>query len=95
MARWTKGNFNVDDGVPVPPKNDGRPRDPRIADICERATAGLACGQFKTSRDAARHFVSEYKGKALDMGDRVTVNQAVKDLQEMIDRHIDENSQRS
>lgn len=77
------------ENVPVPTKGaGGRPRDHRLDDICRRAVEGLACGQFETTRQAARHYTPEYMGEAVYEGsDRVTVDSKVKDLKERIDQY--------
>lgn len=95
-AKRPKPVFEICDDVPPPTKAaGGRPRDPRIADICERAAAGIECGQFTNAREAANAFTPEYGGKAYDPSDRIRHNELTNDLQQMIDRHISELSGRS
>lgn len=88
--------FIVDDDVPSPTKGaGGRPRDPRLASICERAAKGIKCGEWKDAREAANEFASEYAGKSYDVGDRIRHNELTNDLRKMIERHIAEVSHRS
>lgn len=96
MARQKPDAFAVEWGPEAPDRAaGGRPRDPRLADICARAAAGLACGRFENTRDAANAFVAEYKGKAYDPSDRITHNEAANDLRSAIERHIAEATERS
>lgn len=96
MARQKPDAFAVEWGPKAPDRAaGGRPRDPRLADICARAAAGLACGQFDNTRDAANAFVAEYKGKAYEPSDRITHNEAANDLRSAIERHIAEATERS
>lgn len=96
MTKRDPSQFTIRSDVPMPTKGAGRrPRDPRLADICARAAAGLACGQFDNTRDAANAFVAEYKGKAYDPSDRITHNEAANDLRSAIERHIAEATERS
>ena len=72
MTKRHPPQFTIRSDVPMPTKGaGGRPRDPRLADICARAAAGLDCGQFDNPRDAANAFVAEYKGKAYDPSARI------------------------
>lgn len=90
MVRKTS-DFAVEWGPQAPDRAaGGRPRDARITKICERAAAGIACGQFVDARDAANEFVSEFKGKAYDTSDRIAHNEAANDLRKAIERHIAE-----
>ena len=95
MVKRDPSKYEIRSGIPIPPKNDGRPRDPRIADICNRAATGIACGQFADARDAANAFVPEYKGNAYDPSDRIAHNEAANDLRKAIERHNAEATRRS
>lgn len=92
----TKPTFEICDDVPPPVKAaGGRPRDLRIAEICERAATAIACGRCIDVRQAANMFTPEYGGKAYDPNDRIRHNELANDLRQMIERHITEFSERN
>lgn len=82
------------ENIPMPSKGaGGRPPDERIAEICRRAIKGLACGQFNTTREAARHHTPEFMGEAVyAASDRVTINGRVQDLKAHIEKHMNASS---
>ena len=90
----TDGPIYPIENVPVPTKAAaGRPRDPRLDAICRHAVERLACGQFETTRQAARHHTPEYMGEAVFAGsDRVTINGKVQDLKESIEEYMSASS---
>ncbi|GGB85211.1 hypothetical protein [Glycocaulis alkaliphilus] len=82
-------SFVIEDGVPVPPINRGRPRDARLEQLDVLAAQDVIAGKYRNAREAAKAYLPEYAGVQHQSYDKEMRNIKLRDITDRIKSELD------
>ncbi|MBB6424627.1 hypothetical protein [Sphingopyxis sp. JAI128] len=74
------------DGATFDPAKAGRPFDERLAALDDEAARAVIANTFANSREAAKHFVGRYAGRAYEDADPEARKVKIRDVERRIEK---------